>query len=309
MAVKDIKVGVLGGGVSPEREISFISAGEVVKSLERNGVAVVFIDIFTSQKEKVKELICQHNIDVAFIALHGEFGEDGQIQQILEELELPYTGSGPQASSLAANKVSSKEIFLREGIATAAYYLWQDVPADIKYPLVVKPCCGGSSLGVSVVRDQRQLQEALKSASSLQTKIFLEEYIEGREFTVGILDNKPLGVVEIVPKEGFFDFNSKYREGAVQLKTDPQLKRSLYEKIQAQGLAAHCVLGCRHSSRVDLVLDALGNPFVLEVNSIPGLTSHSLLPLSAKCCGIGFDELVLKMVRLGLNEKIQAKKI
>lgn len=305
----NIKVGVLAGGVSPERRISLSSARQVMEILERCQVPAVYIDIVTSQTQQVKDTILSHNIDLAFIALHGVFGEDGQIQQILQDLDIPYTGSAPAASYLAMDKVSSKQIFLKQGIPVAAYYLWEDLPGDIKYPLMLKPVRGGSSLGVLIIRNDRQLTQAKKETLSCGMEVFLEEYIEGRELTVGILDDKPLGVVEIIPRAEYFDFNSKYIDGAAQLKTDLGLPRQVYKQIQDTAAAAYFALGCRHFCRVDFILNRHNTAVVLEVNSIPGLTSHSLLPLSAKCCGIEFDELILKMARLGLNEKIQAGKI
>ncbi|MBU1121746.1 MAG: D-alanine--D-alanine ligase [Candidatus Omnitrophota bacterium] len=305
----DIKVGVLAGGVSPERQVSKASAEEVFKSLERSGVRAVYIDIFTSDVKEVNKLINVSDIDFAFIALHGEFGEDGQIQKILEDLEIPYTGSGPRASSLALDKIASKEIFSRNGIFTAPYYLWEDLPQGVEYPLLIKPVYGGSSLGISVVRNRSQLKENINLSGFLHNEIFLEKYIEGREFTVGILENRALGVVEIIPIKEYFDFGAKYSDGLVKIETDFHLEKSVSKKIQEIGLAAHVALGCRHFSRVDFILDKKNNPVVLEVNSIPGLTSHSLLPVCARCRGMEFDDLILKIVRLGLHEKIQAKKI
>ncbi|MDP2922926.1 MAG: D-alanine--D-alanine ligase [Candidatus Omnitrophota bacterium] len=307
-----IKVGVLGGGISSEREISLISAQQAFNSLKNSNIAAIFCDITTSQKDKVKELIISYDIDVAFIALHGEFGEDGKIQEILEELNIPYTGSDPRASYLAMNKIFSKKIFTRESIPTANFIAWEkgkDFPKNIKYPAVVKPYFAGSSLGVSVVWQLKELPKALDEAMLLQDKVVVEDYIDGRELTVGILEEMPLAVVEIVPKAGYFDFTAKYSDGMAAFVAPAQLESRIYKNIQQIALQAHKALGCRDFSRVDLRLDKNNDIFVLEVNSIPGLTAHSLLPLSARACGISFDELILKMTRLALNEHQQIKEL
>ncbi|MDD4182916.1 MAG: D-alanine--D-alanine ligase [Candidatus Omnitrophica bacterium] len=307
--LKDIKVGVLGGGVSSEREISLLSANEAYKALRKNNIETVFIDITVSEKEKVKEMILSSNIDLAFIALHGEFGEDGKIQEILEELDMPYTGSDAKASYLAMDKIASKEIFIKNGIATAGFAVYEagqsieDLALNLKYPAVVKPFFAGSSVGVFIVRNKIELGFALKEAVTLQPRVIIEDYIEGREFTLGIFEDKPLAVVEIVLKSGYFDFTTKYSDGLADFIAPAKLDKTVYRKIQDTALAAHYALGCKHFSRVDIRLGCDSVPFVLEVNSIPGLTTHSLLPLSAKCCGIDFDELIINMAQLALNEK------
>lgn len=307
--LKDIKIGVLGGGVSSEREISLLSANEAYKALRKSNIETVFIDITVSQKEKVKEMILSNNIDLAFIALHGEFGEDGKIQQILEEIDIPYTGSGSHASYLAMDKIASKEIFIKRNIPTAEFVVYEqgqsikDLAFNLKYPAVVKPFFAGSSVGVFIVRNEIELETALKKAVALQPKIIIEDYIEGREFTVGIFEDKPLSVVEIVLKSGYFDFTTKYSDGLAEFIAPAKLDKTVYKKIQDTALAAHCALGCKHFSRVDIRFGVNNMAYVLEVNSIPGLTTHSLLPLCAKCCGIDFDELIIRMAQLALDGK------
>ena len=307
--LKDMKVGVLGGGVSSEREISLLSANEAYKALRKNNIETVLVDITTQQEEKVKEVILNSNIDLAFIALHGEFGEDGKIQKILEELNIPYTGSGSLASYLAMDKIVSKEIFMKKGIPTADFVVYEagqpidNLTSNLKYPAVVKPFFSGSSVGVFIVKNKAELETALKKAIALQPKIIIEDYIEGREFTVGIFEDKPLAVVEIVLKSGYFDFTTKYNDGLAQFIAPAKLEETIYKKIQGIALAAHCALGCKHFSRVDILLGSDYVPYVLEVNSIPGLTTHSLLPLCAKCCGIDFEELIVRMAQLALHGK------
>ncbi len=312
MELKKIKIGVLGGGVSREREVSLVSAKAALKALQNNGLNVVFIDIATSQKEKVKYLIRSYELDLAFIALHGRFGEDGQIQKILEELDIPYTGSGSKSSFLAMDKVSSKEIFVRSAIPTPDYVVCinkESIPQDIDYPVVVKPDFEGSSLGVSIVYKESELEPALNTAFSCAERIIIEDYIDGRELTVGILDEMPLAVVEIVPKKGFYDFRTKYSDTDCPDYIVPaKLDGSIAKEVQRLGFSAHKALGCRHFSRADIRLGKDDAPYVLEVNSIPGLTSHSLLPLAAGACGISFDKLILKMVELALYEKKTTQK-
>lgn len=299
-----IKIGVLGGGVSAEKDISFISAKEVYRALQRNNLDVVFIDILTSRKEKVKETVDFYGIDLAFIALHGEFGEDGGIQEILEELDIPYTGSQSASSLRAMDKALTKKIFAGTNILTPDFIIYTDKKSfseNIKYPVVIKPHFSGSSIGVSIVRSKSDLKQAFDTAFSCQSKVICEDYIEGKELTVGILEEEPLAVVEIIPKKGYFDFDAKYGKEKSEFVAPARLKDSVYKSIQEISLAAHKALGCRHFSRVDIRLDKNNIPYVLEVNSIPGLTSHSLFPLSARAYGISFDKLILRMAELALS--------
>ena len=312
MKTGDFRIGVLGGGVSNERDISLVSSRQVHKALVQGGLNAVFIDVLTRKKEKIKELIHSTNINLAFIALHGEFGEDGQIQEILNDLGIAYTGSGPRASALAMNKVYSKRIFKAKGIPTPDFTVLskeEDIPGDLKYPLVVKPYSSGSSIGVSIARNQDNLKSALELAFSHSNGAILEDYIEGRELTVGILGDDPLAVVEIIPKKGYFDFDAKYSRGASDFIAPAHLDNGIEREVRSLGLAAHQVLGCRHFSRADIRLAKDNLPFVLEVNSIPGLTSHSLFPLSAKVWGIDFNQLIFKMVELALHEKKETQKV
>ena len=307
--LKNIRVGILEGGISEERNISLLSGEQVFDSLKKAKINSVRLDIYTDNEEEVKKIIQESRIDVAFVALHGRFGEDGEIQRILEELNIPYTGSDPYASFLAMNKIASKRIFLEKNIPTPPFYFLENKKRiNIKFPVVVKPYFSGSSIGVSIVRREEELGKALEEAFRWSGKVIIEKYIEGRELTVGIFEEKALGVVEIKYNDDFFNFHTKYSEGKTQFFAPAQIEESIYKKVQMIALSAHKALGCRDFSRVDIRLDKNGNPFVLEVNSIPGLTSHSLLPLSAKCCGISFDELIKKMITLALGRKVLAFK-
>jgi len=312
MDFKGLKIGVLGGGISGEREISLLSANGVYKSLVACGLDVVFIDIITSDEEEVKNLLLAHSLDVAFIALHGAFGEDGKIQSILESIGLSYTGSAPKASLLAMDKILSKKVFQNNNINTPDFFVCSDsknIPKNITYPVVVKPHFCGSSLGVTIVKDKGSLEEAIKKALSFSPKVILEKYIEGRELTVGILDDEALAVVEIIPKKGTFDFEAKYTKGKTSFVVPAELDKKVYKQTQATGLLAHRALGCRGFCRVDIRLGKDNIPYVLEVNSIPGLTNKSLLPLAAKACGYDFNKLVLKVIELALHGKKEAQKI
>ncbi|MCM8786735.1 MAG: D-alanine--D-alanine ligase [Candidatus Omnitrophica bacterium] len=309
--LKECLVGILGGGVSSEREISLLSAQQAQKALRNKNIKTNFIDITVSDKNEVKKLISSYNIDIAFIALHGEFGEDGQIQKILEEMSIPYTGSGPVASLYAMDKILSKEFFIKYNVNTPKYMVYKKkdaLPEIKKFPVVVKPYFCGSSLGVSIATDKVNLLKAIENAFLYQDKLIIEEYVEGREFTVGILEDKPLGVVQIIPKTDYFDFKTKYTDGLADFIAPAKIEKSLYTKIQNIAICAHNALGCRHFSRVDIRVDKSNTVYVLEVNSIPGLTSHSLLPLSASCCNISFDDLIFRMLELAWYEKKSNKK-
>jgi len=312
MSFKNIKIGVLGGGVSKERSISLISAKEVYQSLSKQTKLVELIDINTQSEDEVKGLVGKYRIDLAFIALHGGFGEDGGIQNILERLDICYTGSEPESSLLAMDKILAKHIFCKSGVHTPAFSVCanpSEFKRDFQYPVVVKPNFSGSSLGVSIVRSKTDMDLALRRAFFPQNKVIIEDYIAGRELSVGILKEKPLGVVEIVTERDCFDFSSKYNNPRTKFIAPAELNPVIYKQVQEIALRAHQALGCRHFSRVDIRLDLKNTPYVLEVNSIPGLTAHSLLPLSAKICGLTFDNLILKMVKVALNEKKKIQKI
>ncbi|HDN85855.1 MAG: D-alanine--D-alanine ligase [Candidatus Omnitrophota bacterium] len=302
--LKEICVGVLQGGVSEERDISLLSGEQVCLSLERQRINAKPIDIFTTDEKIIRKILEEAEIEIAFIALHGRFGEDGGIQSILEKMDLPYTGSKPLASYLAMNKIASKKIFKKMGVPTPEFLVIKrgdSLNKSFSFPQVVKPYFSGSSLGISIVYNKYQLNHALGKAFSLGENVILESYIEGREFTVGILEEKPLGVVEIVPQSSYFDFTTKYSDNLAEFLAPAPLDKGVYSRIQRIALEAHKALGCEHFSRVDIRLSRDNTPFVLEVNSIPGLTSHSLLPLSARCYGIDFDGLIKKMVVLALE--------
>ena len=304
------KVGVLMGGPSTEREISLKSGKAVYEALKQSGLEVIAIDIKTDSIEENIRLIESCKIDCAFLALHGRFGEDGQIQEILESVKIPYTGSGVLASRLAMDKVASRKIFQANGlnvpkykiVEKASYTLDWEVNNNLKLPLVIKPATHGSSIGLSIIDKQEDLDKAVSLAFAFDERIIIEEYVEGREVTVGILKEQPLPVIEIIPKRRFFDYEAKYTPGMTDYEVPAKLEESIAREVKKAALSAHKLLGCSGCSRVDMILSKDNLPFVLEVNTIPGLTNTSLLPRAAKTQGIEFNELCLKLIKLAYEK-------
>ncbi len=286
------RIGVLMGGLSSERDISLKTGNLVAASLRKMGYDVVTID---AGRDLPYQLV-HEGVRAAFIALHGRYGEDGCVQGLLEVMGIPYTGSGVAASALCMDKLLSKKIFEYHGIPTPKFSVCRrhkgDKPAAVRYPAVVKPCREGSTIGISIVSKGSELDPAIENASHYGGPVIIEEYIEGMEVTAGILDDKPLPLVEIIPKEGFYDFRTKTTSGMAKYTVPARLSPSATENIKAIALQAHKVLGCGYVSRVDFRVDPAGHPYVLEVNTIPGMTETSLLPQAAREAGIGYDELV-----------------
>ncbi|MCM8782791.1 MAG: D-alanine--D-alanine ligase [Candidatus Omnitrophica bacterium] len=305
MVEKDFgRIGVLMGGVSEEREISLKSGKAVYETLKQAGFEVVPIDIDTEDIETNIHRIKTTRIEVAFIALHGRLGEDGTIQRILEGLNLPYTGSGVVASRLALDKVLSRERFLAHQLRVPDYQVLDKGSfnknnlsfRDLKFPLVVKPATQGSSIGISFADDKEQLLKSIELAFLFDERIIIEEYLKGREFTVGILDEQTLPVIEIIPKKRrFFDYEAKYTKGLTEYVVPAKIDGELSWRIQESAVVAHRALGCFGFSRVDMILKDR-EVYVLEVNTIPGLTETSLLPKAAKAVGIDFLELCIRLI-------------
>jgi len=287
------------GGLSAEREVSLKSGAAVHQALLAKGYNSVAIDVGRDLAEVLK----RDGIETAFIALHGRYGEDGCVQGLLELMQIPYTGSGVLASALAMHKLYSKQAFAASGILTAPFSCFRRgesvcLPAlPFGLPLVVKPVQEGSSVGVSIVREENQLAAALEMAFLHDDEILVEQYIKGQEIQVGILDDCPIGAIEIVPKKEFYDFEAKYTDGMAEHFFPARLEHTLYEKAQSIALAAHRALGCKSYSRVDLLVTGAGDCYVLEVNTLPGMTSLSLLPeIAAKGAGLPFEELVSRII-------------
>jgi D-alanine-D-alanine ligase len=300
------KIGVLLGGMSSEREISLRTGEAVLAALRDRGHEVIPIYV----DGDVDIALRQEQIDVAFIALHGRLGEDGCVQGLLELLGIPYTGSDVLASALAMHKGKAKELFRLHNLPTPAYYTLcaadvfdlAAVHGDFGMPCVVKPIREGSSVGVTICMHEGELLPAIERALCFDGEVLVERYIAGKEISVAILDDRALGAVEIAPRDGFYDYANKYTRGATDYFVPPRLSPERYRGVLAQALRAHTALGCRGATRVDMIVSDSGNEFVLEVNTVPGLTPTSLLPKIADAAGISFGELcelMLAGARLG----------
>ena len=303
------KTGVLMAGPSTEKKISLKSGRAVYKALKNAGFRVVPVIIKTDKPEDNIRLLRLKKIDCAFIALHGRFGEDGGIQKILRRLNIPYTGSGVKASALAMDKIASRRIFQRHGLKVPrSKVLKRDSYNGINLgglnlPLVVKPATHGSSIGLSIVGKPQDIPQAIKHAFRFDQRIIIEEYIRGRELTVGILEEKAMPVIEIIPKHAFFDYQAKYRKGLTDYIVPAKLNPVVAGHVKQAALNAHRLLGCFGCSRVDIILDEKNEPVILEVNTIPGFTSTSLLPKAARKSGVDFTSLCIKLIKLAYEKK------
>lgn len=306
------KIGVLMGGVSSERSVSLRSGEAVKQALIQAGYIVEGVDITTDDRDRIKALIRDNAIDVAFIALHGRLGEDGQIQSILEEIEIPYTGAGVKASQLAFNKILSQTTCKQAGLPVPRHYIVNDGSkldfktawAQIKQtPLVVKAACEGSSIGVHVVRHPSEWQPAYTDALTFGPAIIIEQFIKGREFTVGIFDQEPLPVVEIIPKTNFFSFTAKYQKGMTAYTCPAQIEDMLVKKMQQIALKAYQAIECSGFARIDFRVDEKQNPYILEINTIPGFTETSLFPKAAQVAGYTFVQVCEKLLELAYAKK------
>ncbi|MCX5720104.1 MAG: D-alanine--D-alanine ligase [Nitrospirae bacterium] len=326
------KIGVLMGGQSAEREVSLRSGNAIYNALKGLGYRTVAIDAGSD----LCSVLISNKIEIAFLALHVGYGEDGSVQGMLEVLGIPYTGSKVLASALAMDKDASKKIFIYHDIPVPPFIvvisnkqniappthpspsrgegkgggevlgsrLWALGSEQIDFPLpwVVKPATEGSSVGVSIVRDKVNLREAVEKAGSLSEKVMIEKYIEGKEIHIGILDEKVLGGVEVRPSLEFYSYEAKYTAGLTEYILPPEIDSKAYEKAKDAALSAHSALGCKGATRVDLRVDGEGNPYVLEVNTIPGMTETSLLPKIARHAGLDFPALIEEILRGAIDE-------
>lgn len=301
MMIDKVRIGVLMGGPSSEREVSLKSGKAVFSALKSLGLEAVAIDIQREDRNYVRDLLLSYDIGLVFLALHGAFGEDGKIQAILEEMGLPFTGSGPRSSALAMDKLASRRIFEKEGLNVPACVVLEKgrrgIGAFSDFPAVVKPVSGGSSIGLSIVDNPGDLRRAVDLAFEYDRRVIIEEYIPGREFTVGILDNLPLEAIEIKPKGRFFDYEAKYEDDQTEYIVPARVSLKTMQALKSAASRAHNALGCFFFCRVDIILSGDSRPFILEVNTIPGFTSTSLLPKAALCKGMTFPELVLNITQ------------
>lgn len=335
LSISKLKIGVLMGGLSSEREVSLRSGRAIANSLERLGFRVERIDLRPEahrpglqEKEFLKnqrlkpvvphllsEFLRKRRFDCLFLALHGGIGENGAIQGFLEVMGIPYTGSGIMASSLAMDKLFSKRLFRSAGLNVADFMIIdggyggpqknqeifggaideKEIVNRLGLPLVVKPVQEGSSVGVSIVEAPSELSGAIAEAKKYGQCI-VEKYIKGKEIHVGVLGDRAIGAVEVRPKERFYSYKAKYTPGMTEYIIPPEMPEAMLQRALQAGLLAHRALGCRGATRVDLIITDRGEPFVLEVNTIPGMTETSLLPKIAASAGISFDDLVKEIL-------------
>ena len=293
------KIAVLMGGPGSERDVSLATGRGVSKALRSLGAEVVDVDV------RGENFALPKDVDLAFITIHGTFGEDGQLQQILEERGVPYTGDGVEPSRAAFDKILSKEKFREHNVVTPE---WEVIEVGerptISVPLVVKPARQGSTVGVVIVKNASELDSAMAEAGKYDQKLLIEKFVSGRELTIGVLGDQALPILEIIPKGGFYDFNNKYpflnpqggggAEHVCPAKIDPNKTK----QIQEQALHAFRALGLVVYGRVDVLLPGSGEPFVLEVNNIPGMTEASLLPEAAAAAGINYVDLCARIIAL-----------
>jgi len=302
------KIAVLMGGPGSERDVSLATGRGVSKALRSLGADVVDVDIRDENFPLPKD------VDLAFITIHGTFGEDGQLQKILEDRGIPYTGDGVEGSRTAFDKILSKEKFQRHSVVTPK---WEVVEVgqrpEIPVPLVVKPSRQGSTVGVVIVKNQSELESAMKEAGKYDRKLLVEKFVSGRELTIGILGDQALPILEIIPKGGFYDFNTKYpflnpQAGASAEHVCPaEIDAGKTKKIQELALQAFRALGLVVYGRVDIILSGTGDPFVLEVNTIPGMTEASLLPEAAAAAGIKYVNLCQRIIELSRARRERAQ--
>ena len=295
--MKNRRIAVLMGGNSSERDISLKSGNCVLNALKAANLHATAFDV----NRELPDKLIKEKINLVFIALHGKQGEDGTIQGMLEILNIPYTGSGVLASALSMDKIASKRLFQTAGIPTPEFRAMSKDKHCVanpfkKFPVVIKPSTEGSTIGISIVKKEDEFKKALETAFLYDDNIMCEKYIDGKEITVGILEKKALPVIEIIPKSGFYDFNAKYRKKLTDFVVPAKFQEEKSARIKQIALNANKVLGCSGMSRVDMKLDSKLNPYVLEINTIPGLTETSLLPKAAQAAGINFKELCLKLL-------------
>ncbi len=298
-----LRVTVLAGGPSAEREVSLVSGRAVADALRRRGHDVLIADVGPEQLEALDA-----PVDVVFPALHGTFGEDGTIQRIMEQRRIRYVGSDSRASALAMDKVESKRAVEADGIVTPAWEVWTAARAAdptaprVALPVIVKPVDQGSSVGTSIVRERAAFGPAVQETTRLFGRALVEQFIDGEELTVGIIGRDALPPIVIRPKRTFYDYVAKYQDDATEYLFDAGYPPELLEQAQALSRRVFERIGCRHLARVDWMIDRAGKLWFLEINTLPGFTSHSLVPKAAAQAGVPFDELVERLVHMALEE-------
>ncbi len=308
------KIGVLLGGRSAEREVSLRTGEAIYQALQATGYDAVKIDVDKNIAENLKN----QNIDLAFIALHGKYGEDGTIQGLLEMLDIPYTGSKVLASAIAINKIATKKILLYEGLPTPKFFTITrneysneaagNISAKIismGLPVVIKAPTQGSTIGISFLHHQDEISGAIEQAFQYDPTILVEKMVDGIEVTASILGNETpevLPLIEIFSTTGVYDYTAKYTVGLSNHIIPPRLPDSVQQTIKDLAYKTYLAIGCRGLSRVDFMVDQNGQPYILEINTIPGMTETSLFPDAARAAGIDFETLVAKVVELAMDK-------
>lgn len=344
---------VLAGGLSTERDVSFITGDNVAKALRENGHKVILLDVFMGYDEKEVELddvfdraeeisvkvdkipetapdleavkasrkdqsdcffgpnvirMCQ-KADIVFMALHGENGENGKIQAAFDLFGIRYTGSDYLSSAIAMDKNTSKQFFISANVPTPRGIAMKKEnridelsKLDLTLPCVVKPCCGGSSIGVTIVRNESEFKAALDDAFKWENELVIEEFVEGREFSVGVLEGKALPIIEIAPVEGFYDYKNKYKAGSTIETCPAALSEEKTKEMQKYAEMVAEAIGLDTYSRSDFLMDKDGNLFCLEANTLPGMTPTSLLPQEANAVGVNFNELCEQLIDISIRK-------
>ena len=310
-----LKIGVLMGGRSPERDVSLRTGDAIYNALQANGYPAVKIDVGFDVVEKIKT----EGIDLAFLALHGRYGEDGAVQGMLEMLDISYTGSGVLASALAMDKIATKKMLLFEGLPTPRFLTISELEAmaigleniseqvlqEMSLPLVIKAPTQGSTIGISFVRQREQLADAFTLAFNYDPVAMVEQFIEGVELTASVLGNDDpvaLPLIEIVSASGVYDYDAKYTTGMSEHIIPPRISTENQNKIKDLAIRTYKAIGCRGLARVDFILAQSGSPYILEINTIPGMTATSLFPDAARAAGIDFQDLIERLIRLALEK-------
>lgn len=302
MLAKFGRVAVLMGGISAEREVSLSSGEAVLQGLLAQGVDAYSVDASPANIGQLRE----QGFDRAFVILHGRWGEDGVVQGALQAIELPYTGSGVLGCALAMDKVRSKQVWQALDLPTAKYRVLrneqdlQGLVGELGLPLFLKPACEGSSVGVGKVNHEEDLLEAFRTTAAVGDEVIAEQFIAGAELTVGILNGVALPAIRMTTDHEFYDYEAKYHSDDTQYFCPAGLSQELEEKVRRIALSAFEALACDVWGRVDLMLNEASEPQLLEVNTIPGMTSHSLVPMAAAAVGISFDDFVLKVLEASL---------
>lgn len=298
-----MKVGVIMGGISSEREISLKSGKSIIENIDKSKYEVIPVVI----DEKVDIINKVKDLDFALLALHGKFGEDGTVQSVLQTLDIPYSGCGPLTSALCMDKDLTKTVLEANGIRTARWLNVKSVEEidyeaieNIGYPVFIKPTNGGSSVATFKIYDKEKVQEAVEEGLKWDTEVMIEEFIDGNEITCPVFDNKLFPVIAIKPKSDFFDYTQKYSEnGADEVLVE--LEEDLYKEVKEMALKTYKALKCEVYSRIDMIVNKGGTPYILEVNTLPGMTAASLFPKSAKGEGYSFSEFLDLIIETSLK--------